>query len=198
MPYPADLMAVDCCSPCNNNFSADEEYFACLIECVLAGTTEVENLQREKIRRTLSKQPKLQKRLESARTEVDGQIYFQPEDHRVKKVLLKLALAHVKYEISEPKHDDPCHFSVKVFPLMNETERMEFISAQSASSLAFLPEVGSRAMQRAFFAFQNDGIQYPWVTVQDGNYAYAVTEDTWNPLVRILIRNYLAVEVGWE
>jgi len=117
MPYPADLMAVDCCSPCNNNFSADEEYFACLIECVLAGTTEVENLQREKIRRTLSKQPKLQKRLESARTEVDGQIYFQPEDHRVKKVLLKLALAHVKYEISEPKHDDPCHFSVKVFPL---------------------------------------------------------------------------------
>lgn len=196
-PYPAELMTVDCCKACNNQASADEEYLAALIDCVLAGTTDVERLPRENIQRALTRNKKLKARLESARSEVNGQTSFQPEDVPVKRVLLKLARAHAKYEHSEPKWDDPVFFSIAALPSMTESDKRAFFSYRSDSPFSGWPEVGSRGLQRAFFAVQaNTG--YPWVTVQDGVYEFAVAEDIWNPRVRILIRNYLAVEVGWD
>ncbi len=197
-PYPTNLMAVDCCLPCNNEFSADEEYFACLIECVLAGTTEVEKLKRENIRRALTRNQKLRKRLESARSEINGQVYFQPEEIPVKRALMKLACAHAKYEHSEPKVEEPVYFSVSTLHVMTEDQKNAFFSSRSESPFSGWPEVGSRGMQRMAFTFGSYATGYPWVTVQDGNYEFAVAEDVWNPRVRILIRNYLAVEVGWE
>ncbi len=48
-PFPENLPVILACYSCNQNFSMDEEYFACLIECAKLGTTEIENLQRENL-----------------------------------------------------------------------------------------------------------------------------------------------------
>ena len=38
-PLPPDLPVVEACSTCNGNFSLDEEYLACFLECVFSGST---------------------------------------------------------------------------------------------------------------------------------------------------------------
>ena len=53
-PYPDNLPVVPACSPCNSRFSADEQYLACLISCVLAGSTDPALITPPKIRRILS------------------------------------------------------------------------------------------------------------------------------------------------
>ena len=45
-PFPENLMIVRCCKECNNSFSADEEYAACVIEVARCGSLDVE---REKV-----------------------------------------------------------------------------------------------------------------------------------------------------
>jgi hypothetical protein len=46
-PYPENLLVISCCLKCNQSFSLDEEYVACLLECVICGTTETEKLSRQ-------------------------------------------------------------------------------------------------------------------------------------------------------
>ena len=50
-PYPENLPVLPACSKCNQGFSLDEEYFACLIEC--ARTGGIDRVERPKIRRIL-------------------------------------------------------------------------------------------------------------------------------------------------
>lgn len=52
-PYPENLMAAPACRKCNNGLSLDEEYLACLLECVIAGDIAPEKLHRAKIGRIL-------------------------------------------------------------------------------------------------------------------------------------------------
>ena len=53
-PFPENLPIVPACKKCNEDLSLDEEYFSCLIECILCGTTEIDKLKREKIKKILS------------------------------------------------------------------------------------------------------------------------------------------------
>lgn len=39
-PLPENLPVVEACRECNGGFSLDEEYLACLLECVMTGTTD--------------------------------------------------------------------------------------------------------------------------------------------------------------
>ena len=39
-PFPENLPVVGCCDSCNQSFSKDEQYFVCLIESVLCGSTD--------------------------------------------------------------------------------------------------------------------------------------------------------------
>lgn len=41
-PYPINLPVVRCCDSCNQSFSKDEQYFICLLESVLCGSTDPE------------------------------------------------------------------------------------------------------------------------------------------------------------
>lgn len=40
-PKPVNIPVVEACKECNQGFSMDEEYLACLLDCVLCDTTEV-------------------------------------------------------------------------------------------------------------------------------------------------------------
>jgi hypothetical protein len=62
-PYPPELPVVAACEKCNSEFSLDEQYLSCFLECVICGTTDNSGLQRSKIKRILNERVHLNKRL---------------------------------------------------------------------------------------------------------------------------------------
>lgn len=82
-PYPSNLPRVPACRHCNESFSMDEEYIACLIECVLIGSANVDHIERHKVRRILSKKPALAARLRQSRRVIDGDIFFNAEESKI-------------------------------------------------------------------------------------------------------------------
>src|SRR5437879_4595508 len=89
-PYPENLPVVFACEACNQSFSADEEYVACLIDCVIAATTSPNAPGRSKVRRILSEKRALAARLEAARFGIGAATRFQIEFERIRNVVLKL------------------------------------------------------------------------------------------------------------
>jgi hypothetical protein len=96
-PFPENLPVVPACEKCNSGFSADEEYLACFLGCVLAGSTEEAKIGREKVRKILAKKPALKSRLAAARSVNDGTTIWQPEIKRLHAVITKLAQGHALY-----------------------------------------------------------------------------------------------------
>ena len=102
-PLPENLPVVAACWSCNNGFSRDEEYVACLIESAIAGSTNPDHIGRPEIANILRRSPALRARIEGAKSCEDGQILFGFEPERVKNVLLKLARGHAAFELSQPQ-----------------------------------------------------------------------------------------------
>lgn len=192
-PFPDNLPVVSSCIECNSGFSLDEAYFACLIECVICGTTEIDKLSREVIKKTLRCKSQLRERLEKALQNDNEEITFEIEIERVENVLLKLAFGHLKYENSETEFEKPKQVWFKPIHLMTENEKQYFFSISEKQNA---PEVGSRAMQRMYLNEKGIPIEN-WNHVQDGIYSYLVSISLGVSIVRILIRNYLACEVKW-
>ena len=57
-PYPQDLPVIPCCHKCNYEFSKDEEYVSCFIDCMKANTAIPCMIQREKTCKSLLHSPK--------------------------------------------------------------------------------------------------------------------------------------------
>lgn len=126
-PLPENLPVVEACRECNSRVSLDEEYLACLLECVMSGTTEAVVLTREKIKRALSRNPRLTAQLEACRYyDLFGHPWWQPDEARVRNVVLELARGHAAYELSEFLGDEPDVITVGVLPAMSEEDRLEF------------------------------------------------------------------------
>jgi hypothetical protein len=190
-PYPENLPVVPCCSECNQSFSLDEEYVACLLECAIHGTTSVEKLTRTKIKNILAKKESLRNRLSNAIIPINGEISFNPEIERLENVFVKLAKGHVKYENSEPEFEQPTHWGFKPLFNMSAQEKEMFYTHKEMRKC---PEIGSRVSMRLLIA-KNNKVYSDWQIVQPDIYRYMVTI---NPLsVRMVIWNYLAVEVIW-
>lgn len=82
-PFPDNLPVVGCCYSCNQDFSKDEQYFVCLIESVLCGSTDPAKMERPSVARMMQNSPKLRQRIEISKIEVDSQITFVPEIERI-------------------------------------------------------------------------------------------------------------------
>ena len=193
-PYPENLPVAPACDECNQGFSPDEEYLAALIECVLAGHANPDLIERTRIARKLRDQPGLRARLKQARrVEAEG-VVWDTEPERVRRVVLKLARAHVAFELNEPQLAEPLHLTCRPLGDMDETERRRF-EIEGTEAPAIFPEVGSRAMRRLLVM---DGVlqSQGWLEVQPGRYRYLVGHEggTW---VKLVIRDYLAAEVRW-
>lgn len=192
-PFPENLPIVPSCLKCNNGFSLDEEYFACLIECILCGTADPEKLKRERIKKILKRKPKLKSKLENACAEENGTKEFKIEKNRIENVLSKLAYGHAKYENSETVFRQPDIISFAPIGLLNDQQKTDFFSNENFQKA---PEVGSRAMQNMFF---HNGIPNSnWTTVQEGIYEYTVIMTLSDLKVKILIWNYLVCEIIWN
>ncbi|MGD1084922.1 MAG: hypothetical protein ABSA47_09260 [Verrucomicrobiota bacterium] len=190
-PYPENLPVVPACSACNSRVSADEEYLACLVSCVLAGSTDPSRIQRKKIRRILTDKPALRSRLEQARVTSEGLVSFRSEPHRVIAVIKKLAQGHALYELHEPCLGEPETIELKPLDLMADDERDQF---EHPARPWILPEVGSRAMQRVII--DEAGPNTPWIEVQEGTYRFH-SSPVDRVSIRIVISEYLACHVHW-
>jgi hypothetical protein len=204
-PYPPNLPVVGCCDDCNQDFSKDEQYFVCLIESVLCGSTDPDKIGRESVARTMRNSPALRSRIESSRTEIDGQIAFVPETERVQNVMLKLARGHAAFELSQPCRTKPDHFWFGPLLSLPQETRDEFNSVHFQQMFG---EVGSRNMQRLLvtqITMQSDhGEQHntgmlinDWIDVQDDRYRYIAIDDGGVLLIRIVVAEYIACEVAW-
>jgi hypothetical protein len=196
-PYPPELPVVGACERCNASFSLDEQYLACFIECVICGTVETTGLQRPKVKRILSGNPALQRRIDvSRRKDEADNLLWQPEIDRVRKVISKLAKGHLAYEFY-PKIEEPLEVAFAPLPALSEEERAGFKDMTSIR-LDGWPEIGSRAFFRACGKspdrFDQSG---DWVVVQPGRYRYSAIE-TDGILVKVVLSEYLACAVYWE
>lgn len=193
-PYPENLPVVPCCYKCNQGFSLDEEYFACAIECILQGTSEIEFLNRQKIKSILAKKESLRKRIENSFIIENENKYFQIDVPRFENTITKLAKGHFKFENSEPQFEDPTSIVFKSVHDMEENEVEAFFAPTVFDKAS---EVGSRGLQNMLIG-QNQDILSQWTIVQEGTYQYMVSVSFGVEIVRILIWNYLAIEVIWR
>jgi hypothetical protein len=205
-PPPENLPVVWACSPCNQGFSLDEAYVACLIESVIAGSTDPDRIRRPGISSLLRRTPALRARIEAAKCVIDGQIQFNIEPNRIRNVVLKLARGHAAFELSQVCREEPVSLWWFPLPLMSDAQREDF---DTAHVVGMLGEVGSRGMQRLFAtqiifrplngetSTQNLVIN-DWLDVQEGYYRYLAIDDDDEIKIKIVIAEYLACEVVWE
>jgi len=187
---------VEACNECNNNFSLDEQYVACLIEMVICGSAKANDVSSPHIKRIVTNAPALATRLEnSKRLEKSGNVIWDVEVDRVRRVVLKLARGHIAYELSLPKIEEPDSLGFIPLILMPEEQRRAFESPASGS-LELWPEIGSRAFIRAAKGLTKPGSEQ-WNEVQPGRYRYLVGQSD-GDFVRFVLSEYLACHVVWR
>jgi hypothetical protein len=205
-PFPENLPVLPACRVCNNGFSIDEQYLACLIECARAGSTEPDRIQRPRIARLLQEVPALRARIEAAKMTVDGMIAFEGEEDRIRNVVRKLARGHAAFELSLVQRHEPV--SLEWWPLsMMSAEQLDAYDA--AHVVRLVGEIGSRGTQglcvTQFIITNKRGevsalnlVVNDWVTVQDGVYRYLATDDHGGVRVKIVIAEFFAGEIVWS
>jgi hypothetical protein len=194
-PFPENLPVVPACSTCNVGFSADEEYLACLISCVIAGSTDPDEISRNKIKRILNHTPALCARIEQARAVLNGTTIFTPEYERVLTVITKLAQGHALSEIHESFAYKPDSRWCAPLSVMTDEQMAVFENPETFSDISIWPEVGSRAMQRLLTG--TDVTPSGWIDIQPGFYRFHVSYGD-DVEVRIVIHEYLACHVSWK
>jgi hypothetical protein len=191
-PYTENLPVVPVCEKCNVSISLDEEYFACLLSCVMAGSTNPELIERSKIKRILNSKPVLQARIEQSRFTSKCVPHFTPEPERVEAVLLKLARGHSLYELHEICMENPSVIWYADLESLKSDVRNDF---ENLPPVTFFPEIGSRAMQRIVEA---NPMEHQWVEVQANRYRFAALALPDGIEVRIVIQDYLACLINWR
>ena len=194
-PYPPNLPIVAACTSCNTSYSKDESYLAALLECVICGSVEPSDLRRPVIQKMLERSPALRSHLKEIMFIGPEGIVTQPDHDRVKRVLIKLAQGHIKYELAEIVYeaDGRAWYS----PLSNlSEEQLEDFENPSTGEIGVWPELGSRAFNDLIFGIDEEFGPF-WWGVQEGRYRYWVDPDSPSE-VRIVISEYLAVTVRFE
>ncbi|MBE0670175.1 MAG: hypothetical protein IH588_06285 [Anaerolineales bacterium] len=205
-PLPENLPVVNACSSCNNSFSQDEEYLACLIEAAIAGSTDPDNIRRPSIANIFRRAPALRARIEAAKSTQDGQTLFKVEANRVQNVLVKLARGHSAFELSQIFREEPSSLWWCPIALLSENDRNSF---DASHIVEMFGEVGTRGLQRMLvtqFIIQSENgeestqnlLIHDWVDVQDGRYRYLAIDDKDEVRIKMVIAEYLACEVVWK
>ena len=194
-PLPENLPVVESCAKCNRDFSIDEEYVACLIECVIQGTSSPNDKFREKVAKTLSARPSIAARINDAKTiDKEHMLIWLPENERVRTVILKLARGHMSYELGLQHIEEPQLVDMRPIPNMTEDEQYSFNSLDKTEGILY-PELGSRAFINLLSG--KPTAYGGWHVVQDGRYRYAIGQSS-GDWVKFVLSEYLACRVVWE
>lgn len=197
---------VPACRSCNIGFSRDEEYFACLLQCVLAGSTDPTSIRRASVAKSLRHQTALRYEIENAKTIVDGNIAFLPDCARVNNVLTKLARGHVAFELTREFRRAPDAVSWWPIVAMTPEQREEY---EAPHMPRLFGEIGSRGMQRSAIMqirLGSDGGETvslsfffnDWIEVQENVYRYLAFDENDEVRVKIVLEEFLACEISWR
>ena len=193
-PHPQNMPVVPCCHKCNHDFSLDEEYVACFIDCMKENTVDPNKIQREKTRNSLMHSPRLQERIASQIRDFGGTTIYDIEKERFEKVIHKLAFGHLAYENEMLLWDSTCDISMRLLPEMSYSQKQLFLKPYIGD---ILPEVGCRSLlnNAVLISDDNGGCTFlsDWITVQENRYRYCVSPDS--SKVKFIIADYLAAEV---
>lgn len=197
-PHPDNPPVVPCCEKCNREFSVDEEYVSCFIDCVKEHTVIPEEIRREKTRKSLIHTPKLARLIESQIFDFGGVIQYEPDLSRFKKVIRKLAFGHFAYMNDTLTFDS--NFEVAMWFLQEMPPSRRDVFERPYTGL-LLPEVGSRALERMAVAiiYENGKSKQfssfaNWEIVQTGRYRYCVSPDS--NKIKLVIAECLAAEIN--
>lgn len=192
-PLPDNLPVAASCQACNAGFSDDEEYVACLMECVIAGHVEPARLARASVAKTLSGNQRLRREILAARREEDGAVVWDPNAERLQRIAIKLARGLVDFELNEPQLHAPDGVGIVPLILMSDDARRIFEG--EPGGFALWPELGSRAFHRVLLGRDDDFVN-GWIVVQRDRFRYRVTQED-GMRVRMVLREHLALEVCW-
>lgn len=193
-PFPQGMPVIPCCHKCNHEFSKDEEYVSCFIDCMKANTAIPNRIQSDKTRKTLMHSPKLKERIAAQIREFGGLIVYDYEKGRFEKVIRKLAFGHLAFENDLLSWDSTYNIAMWLLPEMTTDQKSLFFQPYTGM---LLPEVCSHGLEHIVLQQGDDGeifISAPWITVQENRYKYCVSPD--RNMVKFVISDYLAVEVS--
>lgn len=208
-PLPSDLPVLPACKKCNNGFSSDELYAKTYIECLKAVFIN-SNLD------YLQVAPSDRKEIREAKLSIK-KAFDQKElvfDDRVGRVLLKLAIGHAVYELSEGYYSlawagNPLYTKYIIRSTVSEAEwnSLEYAEAMNEK---ILPVIGSRVF-RNLFVFQlplknSEGngdlnlnlLMMDWTDIQEGEYRYVAYFDNDKLVVKMIIMDFLYGEVVFQ
>lgn len=195
-PFPDELSIVPSCKSCNNSFSKDEIYLACLIDFIKLKIYEYDEFPREKIRKAFSKRPSaLEKFEKSLLSDQDENVFLNLDTDKVLNIILKLAIGHASYSLSSILLGKP---NTLHFKFIFEMTKYEIDNFNSNAIVDKVPELGSREGQ--FIEIDGNGeCVSTWNIVQEGQYRYLAFIAGLNSIsVRIVIGEFLYAEVIWE
>ena len=156
---------------------------------VLLNVTNMAQLRRIKVVKSLQHNKKLKESLTNAFYEDNGKSFFEFDQKRLFNVIVKLAKGHVKFENSESNNDEPQSIRFNIIDNLSEDEQKDFFSLPVMEKY---PEVGSRGM----IAVCENGVPHSrWITVQEDHYSYMVNITTSFIDVRIFISNLFCIQV---
>lgn len=188
-PYPENLPIVNACEKCNNDFSKDEAYVACIVECLVSGTVEIKNIKRKKIRDVLLEHLNLYKLIIESYDYASN--VFKINKDRLENILIKLAKGHLSYELSECRFSPPDIIKYNIINKMSKEDQERFIALPQ--NIFAYPEVGSRAFVNGI----GNTMSYVWTILQEGTYSYATYFENDNCVVKIIMRDFLCAEIIW-
>lgn len=174
-PFPENLPTVPACFECNNGYSDDEKYVACFLD-VLKSSIYTNYICRNHTTLRLEKDNRLKNLIVEQIKINDGKVYFDFDEERLIRILIKLARGHAGFEF------DLIDFDVDNIKLwydftfnISEDVIMEFNSTPETDKA---PEVGSRGCITPFIV-QNietgEVLSFMfWKDVQDEQYRYQV------------------------
>ncbi|REC50633.1 MULTISPECIES: hypothetical protein [Chryseobacterium] len=192
-PFPNNLPIAFCCQQCNQGFSADEEYFACLLEYIVCEAKDSNLIQREKIRRILHKKPHLRKRIEKNISHENNIFTIKLEKKSINSILKKLFYGHLSFELSNPYIETPSYIG---FDLIDNLTNSEFDTFFASEEIEIAPEIGTRASLNYFL--RKNFPTSNWKIVQENNYQYKVNIYSEEIVVKILMRNKLCLTAIWN
>lgn len=199
-PYPEDLATLPACFECNNGFSNDEEYVSCFLD-VLKAAVYQNYTQRPDIVRRLERNAKLKDLLDEQIKIEDGQVYFNIDENRLCRILIKLAKGHAGFEFDHISFDDS-DMTIRYNFIFNMSED-SVKKFEEIPEMKLFSEVGSRSCTGAYIIQNVDTGEAAtfmfWNDVQDNQYRYQVSyNDVGGICVKIVIYEMLYCRVDFD
>lgn len=189
VPKKNEWNIVPACETCNNGYSEDEQFVACATEYILAMVYYNGVIQRDKIKKTFKKRPKILEKIKSlCKIERGNLIIDNDIIESIKKVFLKIGQGHFMYDCSMFL-DENATISVAFEPQLTQKELDEFNSQVICNCI---PEIGSRVSNQICLNINTNEMIILWNTIDDKNYRYLISPDG---ILRIVIREFLYIEI---